>query len=104
MIYLVSNNSGKVKIGYSGTERTFRQRMAAYKTHNPDTILLDVNEFTNIDDEHNIKLELKHMAIGRSEWYYDCPEVHEIWDRYKHLAENRIKEQLQEEKVEIVNK
>lgn len=102
MIYLVHNGNGKIKIGYTGTERTLESRMRAYKTHNPDTVFLDVNEFSNIDDEHNIKTELKQYAIGRSEWYYDIPEVHEIWGRYKKLAETRVKEQLQNNEVKIV--
>lgn len=95
MIYFISNGNDKVKIGYSGTDRTFLNRMYCYNTHNPDTVLLDTNHFCNIDDEHNIKMELKPYKIGRSEWYYNIPEVHEIWERYKRLAENRVKDQLE---------
>lgn len=101
MIYFISNGNDKVKIGYSGTDRTFENRIRTYKTHNPDTILLDTNVFCNIDDENNIKCELKPFKIGRSEWYYNIPEIHEIWDRYKKLAETRIKEQLKNNIVSI---
>lgn len=79
--------------------------MKTYKTHNPDTIVLDINEFANIDDEHNIKLELKDFRIGRSEWYYNIPEIHDVWARYKKLSLERIKEnKIQSEENQLENK
>ena len=40
-----------------------------------------------------------------SEWYYNIPEIHDVWARYKKLSLERIKEnKIQSEENQLENK
>lgn len=77
MLYLVK--SGKyIKIGYA---KNVEQRMKAYSCTNPDYQLLDTSE-GNTKMEAFLHKVLKHHQY-RTEWFYNVPEVYEIWNDYK---------------------
>lgn len=90
MLYLIkSNNSLKI-----GTTTNLKNRLSAYKTHNPDIELLDVCD-GDLKEESELHSLLKNYQYKqRKEWFVECEEVYNIWNKFKVELEQRKEDEL----------
>lgn len=77
MIYLIKDRD-YLKIGYA---TCIADRMKSYRTHTLYTELLDVKPGTTLD-EKELQKRCKDYNV-ESEWFRNCPEVIEIWNKYE---------------------
>lgn len=80
MLYFIKSQKF-LKIGYTKDRITYQERMNTYCTHNPDFVVIDVTEDGTLNDEKRLHKLLKDYNY-RLEWFYDRPEIHDIWNLY----------------------
>lgn len=80
MLYFIKSQK-YLKIGYTKDKSTYNTRMKSYKTHNPNFKIIDVKVDGTKEDESKLhKLLSKYLYY--TEWFHDCPEIYEIWNKY----------------------
>ena len=105
MLYLI-NSKNYYKIGYTLNEENMINRMASYRTHNPDVKVLGTRHGDKESERYfNRLLRNVCQQIGRTEWYFteDATSLEKIFNLFTEDAKmiSEIGQYISFEKIEF---